>query len=384
MAIPLGDPREKEYRAKVRIEYPSLFSDIERAARFESCDWELPIREGNFIAMLLPDLQQTRTFGRLLSAKARLEIAEGKYDEAVRTLQNGFALARDVGQGPTLIHALGGTAIASMMTDRIREIIQQPHGPNLYWALSTLPRPLVDFRPGFEAETYSLYLTLPDLLDLDKKRFPPEQWRDLLLKLVDSFRTWGYGGYSQEAETLVMTSLSLLGYPAAKQYLVEHGRSAAEVEAMPVAQVILLYTAHTYDEIRDDQVKWLFLSHVEASKGMEQADRSLKEACAAHREIIPIAALLLPAVQACKNAETRMNWYVAQLRVLEALRLYAAAHDRLPDRLSEITEVPIPVNPFDGKSFTYRRDGDKAVLGCEEAGPRGLPWRYEITLAKGK
>ena len=85
-----------------------------------------------------------------------------------------------------------------------------------------------------------------------------------------------------------------------------------------------------------------------------------------------------------QNAETRMNWYVAQLRVLEALRLYAAAHGRLPNRLSEITEVPIPVNPFDGKPFTYRRDGDKAVLGCEEAGPSGLPWRYEITLAKGK
>ncbi len=125
---------------------------------------------------------------------------------------------------------------------------------------------------------------------------------------------------------------------------------------------------------------------VPALRGGEQGDGTgrlrLKEAVAAHREVIPIAALLLPAMQAAKGAETRINWHVAQLRVLEALRLYAAAHGRLPDRLSEITEVPIPANPYDGKPFTYRRDGDKADLGCEEAGPRGLPWRLEIRLGR--
>jgi len=68
-----------------------LFSTMDQAARFESCDWQLPIREGEFISMLLPELQQSRTWARLLSAKARLEIAEEKYDQAVRTLQTGLA-----------------------------------------------------------------------------------------------------------------------------------------------------------------------------------------------------------------------------------------------------------------------------------------------------
>ena len=58
MAIPLGDPREKEYRAKARgFENRALFSDMERAARFESCDWELPIREGGVIEMRIPKCQ---------------------------------------------------------------------------------------------------------------------------------------------------------------------------------------------------------------------------------------------------------------------------------------------------------------------------------------
>jgi len=381
MEIPIGDPREKGLRPKAdEVSGGSLFSDMEHAARFESCDWELPIHEGGVITMRLPDLNQMRTYGRMLSAKARLEIAEGRYDQAVRTLQTGFALARDAAKGPTLVHALVGTAIATMMTDRIQEMIQQPNSPNLYWALSTLPRPTVDFRPGFEAEIYTLYLEIPDLQNLDKKQLPPDEWRALLLKLVRELRTWGSAGFAYEADALVMTGLSLQGYPQAKQFLVEHGRSAAEVEAMPVAQVILLYTLRVYDELDNDMFKWLFLPYTEASTGMDRAERHLKEAIAAKREIIPVAGMLLPAVQRCKQAEARISWRVARLRIVEALRMYAATHGRLPDRLDQISDVPLPLNPFDGKPFTYRRDGEKADLGCE-AGPIAVPWRLEITLA---
>jgi hypothetical protein len=381
MEIPLGDPREKQSRPKAEeVLSTAMFNDMDRAARFESCDWELPMHDGNVISMLIPEVQQTRGYGRLLSAKARLEIVEGKYDQAVRTLQTGFALARDVAKGPTLIHSLVGTAISAMMLDRVREITQQPGGPSLYWALSTLPQPLIDFRPGFDAEGCGLYLELPELQGLDKKQLPPEQWRELLLKLVRELRVLD-NKFGPDLDTPLMTGLALQGYPKARQYLVDHGRSEAEVEAMPVAQVIVLYTVRVYDELRDEQFKWLYLPYAEATQGMERAERGLKEAIAAGREVIPIAGMLLPAVQSCKQAETRLAWQVARLRILEALRLYAESHGHLPDRLAEITEVPIPANPYDGKPFAYRRDGEKADLGCE-AGPRGLPWRYEITLSK--
>ena len=78
------------------------------------------------------------------------------------------------------------------------------------------------------------------------------------------------------------------------------------------------------------------------------------QALAAEREIIPFASLLLPASTAAKEAETRLQWVMAGLRILEAMRLYAADHGgRWPDRLSDITEVPVPVNPYDGKPFLY-------------------------------
>ena len=79
-----------------------------------------------------------------MALKARLEIADRKFDEAIHTLQTGYALARHVGQGGTLIHGLVGIAIGQLMSARVQELVQQPGVPNLYWALTALPQPLID------------------------------------------------------------------------------------------------------------------------------------------------------------------------------------------------------------------------------------------------
>lgn len=385
MKIPLGDPREKVYRESeltkvVHLIKPGrLYSDMERAARFESCDWQLPIREGNPFAIALPEMQQSRGFARMLEAKSRLEIAEGKYDEAVRTLQTGYALARHVGQGPFLVSSLIGVTVASMMSYEVQQFIQQPDSPNLYWALSTLPRPVVDFRPGGEGESSWLYLQFPDLRDLDKKNLSPDGWRELLDKVVAELPRLDCGRSLEECRTVVTLSV-IQGYPHAKRYLIERGRSAAEVEAMPVSQVVLLYTVLVYDELSDEQFKWYFLPASEVGNGLDRVDEHMKEVVVAKREIIPLASLFLPASRAAKNAETRCDWNLARLRIFEAMRLYAATHEgRWPDKLSDITEVPIPTNPYDDKAFIYERQGDKAILTSEKGSP-GQPRRYEITL----
>jgi hypothetical protein len=393
MEIPIGDPREKAYRGKelagdLGILRPGhLFSDMERAARFESCDWQLPIREGNFIEMLLPEVQQSRSYARLLSAKAHLEIVEGKYDEAVRTLQTGYAQARHVTQSPTVVSGLVGVTIAWIMSHQVEQMIQQPDAPNLYWALSTLPRPLIDFRPGMEAESNLLYLQFPELRDLGKKNLSPEEWRALLKNSIETIcrniTAWSDERTpfpKTEAGMAVFTAAAIQGYPSAKRYLIDQGRTPAEVEAMPVAQVVLLYTTKVYDELNNEQFKWYFLPADEVGRRLAQVDQHMHQLLSENREIIPIARLLLPAIGAAKHAEIRGEWQIAMLRIFEAMRLYAATHDgRWPDRLSDISEVPIPNNPFDGKPFVYERHGNKAILTVEH-GPTGTPWRHEITL----
>ena len=384
MALPIGDPREKEFRAKEaavnQLLQSSLFAEMDYAARFESCDWELPLREGHIYAMTLPEVQMNRTSGHMLAAKAHGEIIDKKYGDAVRTFQTGLALARQNAHGQTLIHALVGSAIATSITNQIEQFIQQPDAPNLYWALSVLPQPLIDYRPAWECEMNGLVLQFPELRDLDKKKLGKEQWDEALQRLE---RKWIFlsgmssGGNDLPDDAAVMARVALLG-PAAKQYLVDRGRKKADVDAMPQSQAILLYTISYYEELRDDEFKVVFLPQTESGARLAAFEATLRER--GRQEIIPIASLLLPALANAKQAEVRVPWTIARLRIVEALRIYAAAHQgQLPERLSDLGEVPLPVNPYDGKPFTYHRDGNRAVLGCE-SGPRNTSWRYEITM----
>jgi hypothetical protein len=382
LKMPLGEAQERQFRQRepeiARLDQNSLFSDMDHAARFATCDWQQPIGEGRLITMRFPEMDQARSYGRLLRAKARLEIAEGKYDRAVRTFQTGFALARHSAQGQTLVHAITGTSVASMMSDQIEQFVQQPDAPNLYWALASLPCPLVDFRTAYEAEM-SLYFNFPELKDLDSKRLSAEQWRELLYTFVNNFAEFSVGRSQQPSLLAVLAAMQ--GYPSAKRYLIEHGRPAAEVEAMPVAQVVLLYSVRQYQETSDDLFKYVFLPRTQTEKRLAEAESRLTADAVRRREIIPLASLLLPAVGSVRNAETRAQWSLARLRILEALRIYAAAHQgRLPDRLDDIGEVPVPLNPYNDQPFEYHRDGARAVL-TSPAGPRGERWRYEITMS---
>lgn len=73
------------------------------------------------------------------------------------------------------------------------------------------------------------------------------------------------------------------------------------------------------------------------------------------------------------------------LQCIEALRLYAGLHDgKFPDKLSDITEVSVPVDPVTKKPFSFTRTGSRAVLevtGAEGSDGRDAV-RYELNLKK--
>jgi len=387
---PLSDPRERELRKPWAslVADGSIFEILDRAARCESCDWQLPIREQEFYSILLPEFQQARNFARLLAAKARIEIAEKRFEAAERTLQSGYALGRHVAQGPCLVTSLVGLAIAGIMSKDMEDWAQEPGAPNLYWALTWLPRPLIDLRPGIEGEMDAVYLSYPDLRNLDTARHSPDQWRELLDKTVERIYRW-QGTESSVPRPLITTAAAIRGYPMAKRALVAWGRPAAEVEAMPVAQVIMIYTMRTYDELRDDVFKWFAVPYPKGRAGAAEADKDLRRASLEGREALPIAGMLLPAVQAAHLAAVRGDRTIAMLRVVEAIRLYGAGHEgRLPDNLAEIKEVPIPADPITGKPFLYQQSDGTAILESPyipNYPQKHFGIRYEIKFAqKGK
>jgi hypothetical protein len=111
---------------------------VERAAKCKRCDWP-------FAVVAKPEEQHGyRVMAYAISLKARFKIAEGKYDEAISSIQTGYAMGRHLGESSVLTHGLAGIAIWAFMCNQVEQLVQGPDAPNVYWALKELPRPLID------------------------------------------------------------------------------------------------------------------------------------------------------------------------------------------------------------------------------------------------
>lgn len=362
---------------QVRLGQASL-DNLRRGARCTSCDWQLPIHEVEFYSIMLGEIQQTRQFARILHAKARIHIARGEFNDAIETLQTCYGLAGHVSKGATIIGGLVAAAIASMTSAGTLEFIQQREAPNLYWALTMLPRPMIDLRECMQTEMNAAELSFTEVRNLDRPR-SPEEWRNSLESLWTKVMGLTVDGRPDNAAARL--AIALQGYPQAKQGLIERGMSELKVEAMPVAQVILLYSIQVYEELRDEVFKTFYLPYVESTSFTRMADKRVKRAKMEGLEIIPLAEIILPSMEVVRNAQMRADRQIAVLRVLEALRIYGAEHGGLlPARLEEITQVPVPKDPVTDQPFFYRLDDGTAYL----QGPSlpGNPLNYEISMGR--
>jgi hypothetical protein len=126
--------------------------------------------------------------------------------------------------------------------------------------------------------------------------------------------------------------------------------------------------------------KWFYLPYWEARQRMIKAEKEVARSAAEGREIVPVAKALLPAISAVRGSVAQTDREIAVLRIIEALRMHAAAQEgRFPDRLSELP-VPVPVDPINSRPFGYRLDGETGVI---EGPPlSGLLLHLEIKVAR--
>jgi hypothetical protein len=350
---------------------------IRRGAVCMDCDWLLPIDEGPYYQMMLSEVQQTRGFGRILAVRARIQIADHEYDDAITTIQTAYALGRHVASGETLVNGLVGIAICNIMNQQVREYVQQLGAPNLYWALTALPSPMIDMQLGMDVERMGIEMSFPDLANARTVKKSPDEWHEMYERVFTREL-----GLQNDDKTLKLASGSDLDkrcrdrFPAAKEYLITNGIPAKEVEAMSMYQVATLYTLALYHDYHDDAMKCNRLPYSEAAARIEAAaERAKRE----DREILPISKQLIKVISSVRGAAARLDREIAMLRVFEALRIYAASHgDKLPGKLSDITEVPVPNDAITDKPFEYHFDGDKASL----RGPtfHDVPVNFEITM----
>jgi hypothetical protein len=377
------------------------------AARLDNPDWQVVSRlQAEGMDLLLPELEPLRILAGALRVRFRAQVAGRHFDDAVRTAKTMFALARHLGEHPTGAANRLGLSVAELALDTLEEMVQQPGCPNLYWALTDLPCPLVDLRKGLQGDRALVEAEFRPLRDdaamteaqveefvsrlsgrigfvREQEGLPPRSLRvGLRVRAKDPDRVRAArsrltaAGGAKEINPSP-ASFSRRDFPAVTASVGKLFLRSFLVESFPPAQVILLDEKRAYEVRRDERLKLLALApwQIDALVRGEHRGRDGDGL---------FADLLLPDVVTMRRAQGRLEQRVALLRHVEALRLYAAAHGgALPRRLSDV-RVPLPPDPFTGQPFRYEADGATAHLrGCPPPGDEKNPadkHHYQVTM----
>ena len=157
----------------------NIEDSLRRGALCMDCDWLLPIGDVPYYSMLLPDAQQNRGFGRILAVRARIQIRRSQLRRRSDHHPNRVALGRHVATGETIVNGLVGIAICGLMNEQPLEYVQQLGAPNLYWALTALPSPMIDMQRALDVERMGIELTFPELANVRTAKKTPDEWHEL-------------------------------------------------------------------------------------------------------------------------------------------------------------------------------------------------------------
>lgn len=136
-------------------QFSSTLELLKQASLAKECSWSAvdPVAASY---ELTENLSKYRALAFILAVQTRLQIAQGLFDQAFSNIRTGIAMARHLGEAPTLIHGLVGVAIGAIMCKQLEEVIQYPDAPTFYWALQSLPKPLIDLNRQIELELADL------------------------------------------------------------------------------------------------------------------------------------------------------------------------------------------------------------------------------------
>ena len=188
-------------------------------------------------------------------------------------------------------------------------------------------------------------------------------------------------GFNSNVPTweLANFGVGMMGYSRAKDRLVMWGRTRESVEAMPVGQVLALYSSRCSQEIVDREEQLYYVPF--SMRNRFEVPRELLQIGQEFEDLL-VPSQVLQSTSAAVGAEVRLAREFAALRLIEALRMHAAQHEgKLPTTLEKITCVPVPENPATDKPFVYDVQGTTATLVLPESdGVSPINIRYEIRI----
>ncbi|MEM8735445.1 MAG: hypothetical protein AAGG44_14525 [Planctomycetota bacterium] len=355
---------------------------LKEAWRRPHCDFDRRIREVESPAMiLLPEIQSMRGLARTQSLRFLTAIAEDRVDDAITIFGQQLAFAPHLSQETFLVSNLVGIACASIGIYDASYLCEHPDAPNMYWAIASLPKPLVDLHPALSFERQFLFEEFKQLKEIDTKPKSKEFLRESLTAFTRALEYLGDDDAFSRFGALGTSLAIASGVPGAKRYLIEvEGIDAQTIESLPNTQIFLLGVRRYYEHARDEVFKWQYLTYPQVEKYRIDPSQQIRDDVQEYGLIAAPAEAVLAAVNAASAAQARQQQSLALLQTIEAIRHHLAQNDnQLPTSLDEL-ELPAIDDPATGKPFNYLRHSQGASL-------YGAPWtgyrvQYELRTTR--
>lgn len=363
----------KEYLKLTAFQSPML----EQAWLRDRFEMDRQVKDSkNPFAILLPEIQSFRDIARDQSVRCRLAIAENRIDDAIKIVGQQYAMSRHVGQDDFIVSALVGCAIQGFATEDVYYLVQHPDCPNLFWAASRLPKPLIEWEHCLASESHFVDLQFAKLQQVNTQPRSDAYWQEFITEFADEMKTNGvfyWSGVDAGDDSKVpsdpraeIESHVASNFAAAKEFLVQQSIvSSDKVDSYPKAQIFFLAMKHHFEQSCDELFKW---TNVALHQGNQQIEAIEKKNTDRTRPEFTRLSEFLFAGHAVRSIQARSIQRMLLIQAVEGIRLYGAAHDgKLPESLADLP-YPLPADPASGQPLIYAKKGNAATITTATAG----------------
>ncbi|HET6453587.1 MAG TPA: hypothetical protein VFI02_04230, partial [Armatimonadota bacterium] len=312
------DPKLWDEARLIMPKYRRLLPLIEEAASRPACQFAVNWQDGT--AALFPHFAQMRPMAKLLEANALLEARDGDMDEAVRSVELSFKVSRSLKDDPSIIGELVRIAVLRMSCQSLREILQ-------YGSIS-------------EAQARRLDSTLsqPGMLPSFDRAMQGER----------CFGFWAFElvrGTPASLPTFLQGSGGTARFPALWKALGDVWRPISYADEL------------VYLRLMNEEIGLMRRPYREIHSQFEDLDRIPRYAILT-RVVFPIFS----------HATARRDEVMAGIqasRIILGLQAYKDRYGYYPANLNALKSQlgwTVPTDPFSGKDFIYKPQGNGFVL----------------------
>lgn len=332
----------------------------------------------NPLGYLLPEMQSIRELARTQRIRCRLAIAENRIDDAIEIIGQQLTMSRHIGMDDFLVSYLVGASVLGIAIEDTFYALEHPECPNLYWAFTQLPSPLISTERCLAVERQLAFLQFPKFKEIDKTLRSAAYWTEFIADF--SRRSAEIDQYPNEPDLVIAAEVQgekreesirksiAANVPQAKEYLL--GRrilTKDELESYPQEHVVFLAMKDYYEVVRDEQFKCFNLSYGGAQRKLAIAKQQMNKDREKLGWFTGLSIALLPAIDKFSMAVTRTKQRIAIVQAIEAIRMAGAENGGKLIRALDETPVPVPNDPFTGNPFSYQVTGDVAILSSDPA-----------------